>query len=53
VLARKARYRAERSLTRPGEATARWGRRLGLLGLCLGVTAALALAFFGLLLLYE
>jgi hypothetical protein len=53
ILARQARRRLERSLTRPGEATVRWGRRLGLLGLCLGLTAALALGFFGLLLLYE
>jgi hypothetical protein len=53
IVAREARFRVERSLTRPGEAAARWGRRLGLLGLCLGLTAALALGFFGLLLLYE
>jgi hypothetical protein len=53
VVARGARQRAERTLTRVGERTARWGRRLGLLGMCLGLTAALALGFFGLLLLYE
>jgi hypothetical protein len=53
ILARQARARVELSLTRPGESTARWGRLLGLLGLCLGLTAALALGFFGLLLLYE
>jgi hypothetical protein len=53
LLARRARVQVERTLTRAGEGTARWGRRLGLLGLCLGLTAALALGFFGLLLLYE
>jgi hypothetical protein len=53
LLARGARRRAERTLSRPGEATARAGRWLGLLGLCLGLTAALALGFFGLLLAFE
>ena len=53
ILARKARYRVERTLGRVGERTASWGRWLGLLGMCLGLTAALALGFFGLLLLYE
>ncbi len=53
VLARKARYRVERTLGRVGERTAKWGRWLGLLGICLGLTAALALGFFGLLLSYE
>jgi hypothetical protein len=53
ILARGARRRVERTLTRPGEGTAKAGRWLGWLGLCLGLTAALALGFFGLLLLYE
>ena len=53
LFARSARQRVERTLTRPGEATAKAGRWLGWLGLCLGLTAALALGFFGLLLLYE
>jgi hypothetical protein len=53
LFARSARRRVERTLTRPGEATATAGRWLGWLGLCLGLTAALALGFFGLLLLYE
>jgi hypothetical protein len=53
LLARKARYAVERTLGRVGETTANFGGWLGLLGLCLGLTAALALAFFGLLLLYE
>jgi hypothetical protein len=53
ILARGARMQVERTLARVGEGTARTGRLLGLLGLCLGLTAALALAFFGLLLLAE
>jgi len=53
LLARGARLRAELTLSRPGEATARWGKWLGLLGLCLGLTAALSLAFFGVLLWSE
>jgi len=53
LLARSARAQVERTLTRAGEGTARVGKWLGLLGLCLGLTAALALAFFGLLLWSE
>jgi len=53
LLARSARVQVERTLTRAGEGTARAGKWLGLLGLCLGLTAALALAFFGLLLWSE
>jgi hypothetical protein len=53
LLARGARLRAERTLSRRGEAAARWGKWLGLLGLCLGLTAALSLAFFGVLLWSE
>jgi hypothetical protein len=53
VLARGARVRVERTLGRVGESTARVGKWLGLLGLCLGLTAALALGFFGLLLWAE
>jgi hypothetical protein len=53
VLARRARAQVERTLTRVGEGPARWGRWLGLLGLCLGLTATLALGFFGVLLLFE
>jgi hypothetical protein len=52
-LARSARYQVERTLSRTGEGTARWGKWLGLLGICLGLTAALSLAFFGLLLWSE
>jgi hypothetical protein len=53
LLARGARWRAERSLTRVGAGAARWGRWLGLLGMCLGLTAALSLGFYGLLLAFE
>jgi hypothetical protein len=53
LLARGARFKIERSLSRVGEGTARAGKWLGLLGLCLGLTAALSLAFFGLLLWSE
>ena len=53
LLARSARVQVERTLTRAGEGAARAGKWLGLLGLCLGLTAALALAFFGLLLWSE
>jgi hypothetical protein len=53
LVARRGRGQAERTLARVGEGAARWGRRFGLLGLFLGLTAALALGFFGLLLLYE
>jgi len=53
LLARSARRRVERTLGRVGEGAARAGKWLGLLGVCLGLTAALALAFFGLLLWSE
>jgi hypothetical protein len=53
LLARSARVQVERTLTRTGEGVARAGKWLGLLGLCLGLTAALALGFFGLLLWSE
>jgi hypothetical protein len=53
ISARRARVQVERTLSRSGEGTTKLGRWLGLLGLSLGLTAALALAFFGLLLLYE
>jgi hypothetical protein len=48
--ARRARERLERTLGRAGGARqARWGRRLGLLGIGIGVAAGLALAFYALL----
>jgi hypothetical protein len=53
LLARSASAQVERTLSRPGEGAARAGKWLGLLGLCLGLTAALALGFFGLLLWSE
>jgi hypothetical protein len=53
VLARGARVKVERTLGRAGEGAVRWGKWLGTLGLCLGLTAALSLAFFGLLLWAE
>jgi hypothetical protein len=53
LLARGARAKVERTLSRVGEGPARLGKWLGLLGLCLGLTAALSLAFFGLLLWSE
>ena len=53
LVARGARYQVERTLSRTGEGTARLGKWLGVLGLCLGLTAALSLAFFGLLLWSE
>ena len=53
MLARRGRLRAERTLGRVGEGPARWGKWLGLLGFCIGLTAALALGFFGLLLWSE
>jgi hypothetical protein len=48
--ARRARERLERTLGRAGGVRqARWGRRLGLLGIAIGVAAGLALAFYALL----
>ena len=50
LLARRAQQRIERTLGRiGGRGMARAGRLLGLLSLCIGLTAALALGFYGLL----
>jgi hypothetical protein len=50
ALARRARRNIARSLGRgSGRAAARAGRLLGLLALCIGCTAALALGFYALL----
>ena len=50
VLARRGLEHVQRTLGRAGgEAAARVGRALGVLGLCLAVTAALSLGVFGLL----
>lgn len=54
VLARRAREHVQITLGRAGgEAAARIGRGLGILGLLVGVTAALALGFYGLLTLFA
>jgi drug/metabolite transporter (DMT)-like permease len=53
LTARGARQRARWSLARPGESAARWGRWLGWLGVCLGLTAAASLAFYAILLAFE
>ena len=54
LLARSALRQTEITIGRVGGArVARVGRALGLLALCLGLTAALTLAFFGLLLLFA
>jgi hypothetical protein len=53
LLSRRARRNVARTLGRVGgEGTARAGRLLGLIALCAGLTAALALAFYGLLNLF-
>jgi hypothetical protein len=53
VLARRAQRRTERTLGRIGSrGTTRAGRLLGLLSLCVGLTAALALGFYALLNLF-
>jgi hypothetical protein len=54
LLARRARRRAERTLGRAGgEGVARAGRVLGVLGLCLAASAAIAIGFYGLLVHYQ
>ncbi len=54
VLARRGREHAQRTLGRSGgETAARVGRWLGIAGLCVGLAAALALGFFGLLTLFA
>jgi hypothetical protein len=53
LLARRARRRIERTIGRVGgESTLRVGRLLGWLSLIIGLTAALALGFYGLLNLF-
>jgi hypothetical protein len=53
LLARRARQTIERTLGRAGgSGTARAGRLLGLISLCVGLTAAFALGFYGLLNLF-
>jgi hypothetical protein len=54
VLARRGRETVVRTLGRSGgEAAARTGRVLGSAGLCLSITAGLALGFYGLLVLFA
>jgi hypothetical protein len=54
VLARRARRRSERTLGRAGgDGAARAGRILGVLGLCLAASAAIAIGFYGLLVHYQ
>jgi hypothetical protein len=50
VLARRAFRKIERSIGRVGgEGTARVGRLLGIISLCIGLTAGLALGFYAVL----
>jgi hypothetical protein len=52
--ARRARDVLERTLWRAGgERAAAWGRRLGLLAVCLGITAGLAVGFYWVLVLVS
>jgi hypothetical protein len=54
VLARRGREAVQRMLGRgTGGTAARVGRALGIAGLCLSVTAGLALVFYGLLVLFA
>jgi hypothetical protein len=54
LLARRARWRIQRTIGRVGGLrTARFGRFLGLTGVCAAVTGGLALGFFGLLQLFA
>ena len=54
MLARRARERVQITLGRAGgEKAARAGRALGILGVLLAATAALALGFWGLLTLFA
>jgi hypothetical protein len=50
---RRARYRIERSLARQGERTLRIGRLLLFSGLYVGLVAAIALGFYGIVLLLD
>jgi hypothetical protein len=47
---RRAREVLDRTLRRAGgERAAKWGKALGVLGVCLGITAGLALGFYWIL----
>ena len=52
--ARRGREVLERTLSRGrGARAAAWGRGLGLLGVCLGITAGLALGFYWILVAFS
>ena len=52
--ARRGRETFERALFRGrGAHAAAWGRRLGLLGVCLGITAGIALGFYWVLVSFS
>jgi hypothetical protein len=54
LFARRAQRRAERTLGRVGgQGSARAGRILGVLGLCLAAAGAIAIGFYGLLVHYQ
>ena len=54
ILARRAREHVQTTLGRAGgEGAARVGRALGILGVVIGATAALAIGFYGLLALFA
>jgi hypothetical protein len=54
LLSRRGQEQVQRTLGRSGgAATARIGRMLGVLGICVAITAGLALGFFGLLTLFA
>ena len=54
ILARRGRETAERTLGRAGgEGSARIGRLLGGLGICIALTTGLAVGFYGLLTLFR
>jgi hypothetical protein len=54
VQARRGREQLQRTIGRSGgEAAARLGRLLGIVGICLAITAGLAVGFFGLLTLFA
>jgi hypothetical protein len=54
LLARRALRRSERTLGRAGgEGVARAGRVLGVIGLCLAASGAIAIGFYGLLVHYQ
>jgi hypothetical protein len=54
ILARRAREQVAITLERAGgERMAGIGRLLGILGICVGITGALALGFYGLLTLFA